>query len=702
MKEAKDLNFIESSIYYWNKMVAVIFAIGISYIGGIVPIIGGYVVYQVLWFGRKQIYTLGLSRFYFLAIVFYLSLFFSIFISLDYRHYWLIPPTLKLEQIDAYFSYVITSLPKLLHWRHVIFSFAIGVVLYVLNVEFSRNEILDRDLMSIQVNRRELNSLGSNIHAGFLIILCVSLYFVSWVALILVIALELGLCQVNKRLRVGLLVVLIFILLTASVKSHFYLANKLWEYALTYGVVIFLNAQLSGIYVLFVASAFYWLLPYVTLKLIFELFYNNEAGVQTIEKIAQLNYIEGDFRFGTSLEDGSFVNLTDKELNQHMFIIGTTGSGKTVAILNMVIRAAKQNYPMIFLDGKGEVGLVDRLAKIAQAYNRTLKVFTLRPEAIGAEYLATYNPFASGTFTEWKNRILALFAEVKGKGQQHFALLEEDLINTVAQVMFRANKNIDLTDLYYFLSEPSVLVLLARKYGDERLIQKVECIDQELVKDVAIMLSLFIESSYGKLFATENSNVIRLREAITNNEMILFLLDSSAYKSDTEKIAKLIINDINATFAELLEPKTSYCIFDEFASYASSNLSDTLSLMRSKGMCAIVGTQSIVSVSLKSEETKRVAEELKSCCNTYLCLAINNEQDAEIMGKIYNTRDGFEVTTQIDASIGGATGMGSSKVIKEFNVHPEQLKNLTTSEGFLYRKVAKLKPIKIKVHNSGY
>ncbi|MBY0379282.1 MAG: hypothetical protein K2P99_02655 [Burkholderiales bacterium] len=60
------------------------------------------------------------------------------------------------------------------------------------------------------------------------------------------------------------------------------------------------------------------------------------------------------------------------------------------------------------------------------------------------------------------------------------------------------------------------------------------------------------------------------------------------------------------------------------------------------------------------------------------------------------------MTTQIDVSVGGATGMGSSKLIKAFNVHPEQLKNLTTGEGFLYRKVAKLKPVKIKVKNTGY
>jgi type IV secretory pathway VirB4 component len=476
-----------------------------------------------------------------------------------------------------------------------------------------------------------------------------------------------------------------------------------------YGFIAFAKLQMGASHKIFIFAT-YWLLPYLLIKIVFELCCSKETthkiNEQNANQQARIKYKTGDFELGINLDDGSTIGLTDAEMNQHMFVMGTTGAGKTVAILNAVLHSAKKGYPLIFLDGKGQVDLVERLSTIAHDCGRVFKVFTLRPEAINVDYqkyVASYNPFSAGTFTEWKNRILALFVEVKGKGQQHFALLEEDLINSVAQVLFKMGKAIDLDFLYQMLSNMDFLVAVAQKHGDQKLADKLENMDKELVKDVAIMLGLFVESSYGKLFKTENvNNVISLRHAIENNEMILFLLDSSAYKSDTEKMAKLIINDINSSFSELVKAKTSYCIFDEFASYACGNLSDTVSLMRSKGMCAIIGTQSVVSVSLKSEETKRVAEELKSCCNTYLCLAINNEQDAEIMGKVYNTKDTFEVTTQIDVSVGGATGMGSSKSIKAFNVHPEQLKNLSVGEGFLYRKVAKLKPVKIKVKNIEY
>lgn len=68
----------------------------------------------------------------------------------------------------------------------------------------------------------------------------------------------------------------------------------------------------------------------------------------------------------------------------------------------------------------------------------------------------------------------------------------------------------------------------------------------------------------------------------------------------------------------------------------------------------------------------------------------------------YNFEMSYFYTYQGMTPIDGATGIGSSKVVKAFNLHPQQLQDLTKGEGFLYRKVARLKPVKIKVNNTGY
>jgi len=222
----------------------------------------------------------------------------------------------------------------------------------------------------------------------------------------------------------------------------------------------------------------------------------------------------------------------------------------------------------------------------------------------------------------------------------------------------------------------------------------------KLVRDVVKLLELFIYSDYGSLFATKGmERVIRLKESILNNEMVLFLFDASAYPEDTRKVAKMVINDLNSSISDMRQFTKCFCVFDEFASYASDNLAETISLQRSNGMHAIIGTQSITTVKLKAADTKRIAEELIACCNTYIVQAVNHSEDAEILAKVMGTRKTYEVTSQIDSKQGGSTGLGSVKRVDEFKVHPQMLKDLRQGEAVIYRKAAWLDPVQIKVRN---
>ena len=386
--------------------------------------------------------------------------------------------------------------------------------------------------------------------------------------------------------------------------------------------------------------------------------------------------------------------------------MGTTGAGKTTAILNNIEHCAKLGIPCIELDGKGSPDLPEKIKQIADKYGRTFKLFTLKPESIRGELakcLAAYHPFSTGTFTEFKNRIMSLFSAAEGRGQQHYVIGEENAINTVLAVLQKSGKDFDLYTLYEVIQDIEILKALANETGDRLLMNEVELLDDEKIGDVGKILKLFILSSFGHLFNTKAcSEVIKLQESIINNEIVLFMFDSSTYKEDTKKIAKLVINDINSAFSTMMDStgviKKCYCIFDEFASYASSNLSDTLTLHRSNGMHAIVGTQGLETVSLANSESARVAEELVACCGTFLILQLQHEKDIERVANLMGTRETYEVTRQIDISEGqGATGMGSSKVVNEYVVHPSEIRKLKGRDGsgILYRKSFGQDPFKI-------
>lgn len=404
------------------------------------------------------------------------------------------------------------------------------------------------------------------------------------------------------------------------------------------------------------------------------------------------------------------ILVADKELNQHCLVIGTTGAGKTTTILNFVESAARRNLSCIYLDGKGSPELIDKLRTIADKYNRKFKVFSLRPKAEISE-TASYNPFGSGNATEWKNRIMSLFAEAQGKGQEHFSLAEQNYINFVSNVLYglgqKDKKSIDLRALLTFLETREYLMAAANQV-DPVMAEKLEKLHDDennvhMATDVIKLLELFIYSSYGHLFNThEKTNIINLQESILNNEIVLFLFDASAYLEDTKKIAKMVINDINSCFAGFDKFTPAFCIFDEFASYASSNLSETISLQRSKGLHGIIGTQSIASVKLKSMETKRVAEELIACCNTYIIQTINHDDDANLFAKVIGMKEQVQYTTTLyDRPTDmeeNAKAVGSARLMEKFIISPQQIKELKQGEAILYRKAAHKAPIKIKVN----
>lgn len=53
--------------------------------------------------------------------------------------------------------------------------------------------------------------------------------------------------------------------------------------------------------------------------------------------------------------NGSKKNIYMANNASHVFICGTTGSGKTVALANFIKSGIEYDYPMLIIDGKGDI-----------------------------------------------------------------------------------------------------------------------------------------------------------------------------------------------------------------------------------------------------------------------------------------------------------------------------------------------------------
>ena len=79
-------------------------------------------------------------------------------------------------------------------------------------------------------------------------------------------------------------------------------------------------------------------------------------------------------------------HLTDADAKQHTLVLGTIGSGKTVAILNVVESAIQRQLPMVYVDGKGDYALAQRVISYATARGWPAYLFAMNGDS------CLYNP----------------------------------------------------------------------------------------------------------------------------------------------------------------------------------------------------------------------------------------------------------------------------------------------------------------------
>jgi type IV secretory pathway TraG/TraD family ATPase VirD4 len=120
----------------------------------------------------------------------------------------------------------------------------------------------------------------------------------------------------------------------------------------------------------------------------------------------------------------------------------------------------------------------------------------------------------------------------------------------------------------------------------------------------------------------------------------------------------------------------TFFIFDEINVYASSALINLVNKSRSAEVTCVLATQSLSDLAVAEDEnfTQQVIEN----CNNYIVMRQNSAVNSENWANILGTRNTMEMTYQMGQK-GGVTldtGLGSAKLVREFNYHPDEIKSL--------------------------
>lgn len=380
---------------------------------------------------------------------------------------------------------------------------------------------------------------------------------------------------------------------------------------------------------------------------------------------------------GIDQATGHYVALADKDANLHTLAIGTTGSGKTTAIANMIESAIIRRYPLFYIDGKGDLELAKRVQQFALAQGAPFYLFSMVGDSL------KYNPIAFGGFTSKKDRIV----ELRHWSEDHYRKLAEGYLQTVFKLLINAKVPVDLHSLAAHLT-PDSLYPLARKLGDASLVNEIEKLEKK-TKDISSLIAEIENiagSEIGHLFDCSSSQVITLEKAFTEKAVVYFCLQPLAFPAYAQTLGKLIINDIKALLASLLtqaEKIPLYTIFDEFSLFAGDQIINLINQGRSAGVHAVLSTQSLSDILQQGNDA--LVGQILNNTNNYLIQRQNNPHDAEILANLIGTESSFEVTAQLSAKQENS-GLGSVKQTREFIIHPDDIKRLKLGQAIFVNK----------------
>jgi len=369
----------------------------------------------------------------------------------------------------------------------------------------------------------------------------------------------------------------------------------------------------------------------------------------------------------------------------HAYVCGTTGSGKTVALSNFIECAIENDYPLLLLDGKGDLGQGSML-DIVQQLKGDKKLYII--DMNNPDTSTKYNPFQNTEPTIIKDMLINL----SDWSEEHYKVNTERYIQRVIEFMTLAGIKTTFQSIIFHLSEDN-FILLSKQLAKDEIIDKQEHLktleiiksSSQIVQGAVARFSTIAESNIGSIFSDDGIDIFT---SLKENAIILFILNPLLYPVLSQSLGRLIIIDSKKTVSHMYTQKLgrTFFIFDEINVYASKVFLDLVNKSRSAEVTCVLASQSLSDLNALEDEDFK--EQILENCNNYVIMRQNSPKNAEEWANVIGTEDTMNVTYQLDNSGGITTdtGRGSATRTKEYIFHPDEIKNLKTGNAFLVSK----------------
>lgn len=378
--------------------------------------------------------------------------------------------------------------------------------------------------------------------------------------------------------------------------------------------------------------------------------------------------------------------VLDTKSRAHLFAIGTTGSGKTANILRYVENSIKNGQPTIIVDGKGgtkEHDLATISQKLAEKYGRT--VYLVNQSDLSNT--DPYNPFSGLSATEVKDMLVSM-SEWES---DHYKNLASRYWQIMLSVMIDNNITPTFENIILFSEPEKFLQVLdeIKKRGqidDERYLKAVNIANSEAGKQAEISISrsaVVYEGDGAKLFGDRLG--FNMRSAFEENAVVIVLLNEFSYGDFARSTGQLVLEDIKSLISRLLsgeyEEQETLLVLEELGVYVNNGIEGLLNRSRSARVKTIVSMQTTADV---DKENPDLTRQIIGNCNDFMIMRVTDQYSAETMAKLIGTEKGIQKTSRTSEGI--STGESSNKLVDQFKISPNEIKNLPSLFGIYYTK----------------
>ncbi len=370
---------------------------------------------------------------------------------------------------------------------------------------------------------------------------------------------------------------------------------------------------------------------------------------------------------------------------KNIFICGTTGSGKTVALSNFIKTSIDKNYPALIIDGKGDTSDGSML-DIIEKLNTNKKVYVINLTHIFRS--CKYNPFQNASPTVAKDMLI----NMTEWSEEHYKLNTERYLQRLVLLLHKSDIKLSFKNIIHYMPITEFLRLSAELRKQE-VISKSEHTENtniaksngKIAENAVARFATIQESELGYIF---DDNGIDIYTALKEKAIILFILNPLIYPELSSLIGRLIMIDAKKAISKLFTESNdrTFFMFDEINVYASPVLVDLVNKSRSANVTSILATQSLSDLDFANGEAFK--GQIIENCNNYLVLRQNNSVNAEHWANILGTRSTMEVTYQLQQKglNTSETGFGSAKRVREYLFHPDDIKTMTTGKAVFLSK----------------